>query len=46
MRGFQFVDHCNGVILNRDLALACGVYQKLIASQAQRSRTLPWLQFC
>jgi hypothetical protein len=47
MRGtFQFVDHCNGVILNRNLALTGGVYQKLIVSQAKLSRTLPWLQFC
>jgi len=44
-RTFQFVDHCNGVILNRNLALAGGVYQKLVASQAKLSRTLPWLQF-
>jgi hypothetical protein len=43
---FQFVDHCDGVILNRNLALTGGVYQKLIASQAKLSRTLPWLQFC
>ena len=47
MRGtFQFVDHSNGVILNRNLALTVGVYQKLIVSQAKLSRSLPWLQFC
>jgi hypothetical protein len=43
-RAFQFVDHRDGIILNRNLALAAGVYQKLIASQAKLSRTLPWLR--
>jgi hypothetical protein len=46
MRGtFQFVDHCDGVILNRNLALTGDVYQNLIVSQAKLSRPLPWLQF-
>ena len=47
MRGtFQFVDHRDGIILNRNLALPGGVYQKLIVSQAKPSRSLPRLQFC
>jgi hypothetical protein len=46
MRGtFQFVDHCDGVILNRNLALTGDVYQNLIVSQAKLSRPLHWLQF-
>jgi hypothetical protein len=45
-RTFQSVDHRDGIILNRNLALADGVYQKLIVSRAEFSRTPPWLQFC
>jgi hypothetical protein len=36
-RAFQFVDHRDGVILNRNLALAGSVYQKLVVSQAELS---------
>ena len=43
---FQFVDHCNGIILNGNRALTRGAYQKLIVSQAKLSRTLAGLQFC
>jgi hypothetical protein len=46
MRGtFQFVDHSNGVVLNRNFALTGDVYQNLIVSQAKLPRLLPWLQF-
>jgi hypothetical protein len=37
---FQFVDHRDGVILNRNLALAGSVYQELAVSEAELSRTL------
>jgi hypothetical protein len=40
LRAFQFVDHRNGVILNRNIAMAGGVYQKLVASEAEFPRAL------
>ena len=40
-REFQFIDHRDGEILNRDPALADSVYQQLIGSEAELSRTLP-----
>jgi hypothetical protein len=48
LRAFQFVDHRNGVILNRNIAMAGGVYQNLVASQAKLPPTLiiasfPWI---
>jgi hypothetical protein len=43
-RVFQFVDHRDGEILNRDRALAGGVYQELVGSEAERSRALSGLQ--
>ncbi len=30
---FQFVDHRNGIILNRNITVAGRVYQKLVASR-------------
>src|SRR4029077_19428236 len=45
-RAFQFVDHRDGVILNRNLALTGGVYQELVASKAELSRTLLGRQLC
>jgi hypothetical protein len=45
-RAFQFVDHRDGVILNRNLALALSVYQELVVSEAELSRTLIGRQFC
>jgi hypothetical protein len=42
-RAFQFADHRDGVILNRNLALAGGVYQKQVVCQAELSSTLSGL---
>src|SRR5690242_18857893 len=39
-RVFQFVDHRDGVILNRNPALAGSVYQELVVSEAELSRAL------
>jgi hypothetical protein len=46
LRAFQFVDHRNGVILNRNIAMAGGVYQKLVASEAEFPRALSRLHLC
>jgi len=35
LRAFQFADHRNGIILNRNIATAGGVYQLLVASEAE-----------
>jgi hypothetical protein len=43
---FQLVDHCDGVVLNRDLALAVSVDQELVFSEAKLSRALFGRQFC
>src|ERR1700757_31421 len=45
-RAFQFVGHRDGVILNRNLALAGCVYQELVVSEAELSRALSGRQFC
>jgi hypothetical protein len=39
-RAFQLVDHRNGVILNRNIAMAGGVYHQLVASEAEVPRAL------
>jgi len=43
---FQFVDHRNGVILNRNIAMAGGVYQKLVASEVEFPCALSKLHLC
>src|SRR5690349_11686529 len=45
-RAFQFVDHRDGVILNRNPALAGSVYQELVVSEAELSRALSGRQVC
>jgi hypothetical protein len=43
---FQFVDHRDRIILNRDAALAAGIEQELIASQAEFAGALARLHIC
>ena len=45
-RTFQFIDHRDGVILNRNLALAGRIYQELVVSEAELSRAVFGRQFC
>src|SRR6185437_8450095 len=40
-RTLQFIDHCDGKILNGDVALPIGVRQELVAAKAELSCPLP-----
>jgi hypothetical protein len=45
-RTFQFIDHRDGVILNRNLALAGRIYEEVVVSEAELSRAVVGRQFC